>query len=669
MKDRSRSKGSLTTRSNTAPTNRDGVVEETKQLTFTIVAHDAPVTTATVLPEPVDGKVTGPARIVLSAKDSGVDVTKTEFSVDGGPFQEYEGPFMVEGFTDHTVEYFSTNADGAVETTKQVTFTIVPHEAPVTSASISPKPDPVTNNVVGPATVTLAATENGGGVTKTEFSVDGGPFQEYEGPFTVEGFTDHTVEYFSTNADGAVEATKQVTFTIVAHDAPVTTASVLPEPVNGTVTGSPAKVVLAATDHGVDIAGTEFNLDGAGFQPYTGPITVAGFGDHTVEFRSTNADGVVEATKQVTFTIARHDAPSTAATVLPEPVDGKVTGPAKVVLAPTDNGGGVAGTEFKLDGGAFQPYAGPIAVSSFGDHTVEFRSTNGDGAVEATKQVTFTIVAARPTGHQRLDPAGAGRWRSHRFGDGGPGGDREWRRRRRHRVQTRQRRLPALRRADHGLHARRTHDQIPLDQPRRGRRGGQADQVHGGRAAAAAGTAGTGRTEAGVRGTAPHHRGLPPAAPQQGPGHPAPGQGIPLHRPPHLRPGGHPGARRNRDQRRQRRRRPHLHPTGDRRGGRRQDRHPAAVLRQADRRLRLRFQRRLDAGQHPHRGGAPLGAPPNGRTARGEACAVGPVEEFFRPIARATIRSKTGVGSERPQPGLDLGVEADQIAGAGTVGD
>src|SRR5262249_30528707 len=84
-------------------------------------------------------------------------------------------------------------------------------------------------------------------------------------------------------------------------------------------------------------------------------------------------------------------APVTTASVLPAPVGGKVTGPATVVLTATDPGSGIASTEYKLDGGAFQPYAGPITVSALGDHTVEYRSTNRDAVVEATKSLTFTV--------------------------------------------------------------------------------------------------------------------------------------------------------------------------------------------------------------------------------------------------------------------------------------
>lgn len=88
-------------------------------------------------------------------------------------------------------------------------------------------------------------------------------------------------------------------------------------------------------------------------------------------------------------------APTTTASVLPDPVDGKVAGSATVVLTATDDGPASSiATEYRVDNGGFQPYAGPIVLSAVGAHKVEYRSTDGEGLVEPTKQVAFEIVAA-----------------------------------------------------------------------------------------------------------------------------------------------------------------------------------------------------------------------------------------------------------------------------------
>jgi hypothetical protein len=185
-------------------------------------ASTPPVTTASITPAPsAESKVIGPATITLTAKDANSGIASTEFKLDAAQtFSVYNGPIVVPALGAHTLEYRSTNGDGAVEATKSVSFTVVQHDPPVTSAAITPKPDAQTGKVVGPATVTLSATENGGGVAKTEFKLDAGAFQPYVGPITVSTLGDHTINYRSTNRDGVVEATKEIKFTVVAPPAP-----------------------------------------------------------------------------------------------------------------------------------------------------------------------------------------------------------------------------------------------------------------------------------------------------------------------------------------------------------------------------------------------------------------------------------------------------------------
>ncbi len=187
------------------------------------------------------------------------------------------------------------------------------------------------------------------------------------------------------NADGTCKR--------VAPPPPVTTATISPEPVDGSVLG-PATVALQAQDPNSGIAKTEFKVDGASrFSVYTGPFVVSGFAPHTVEFRSTNGDGTLEEAQQVEFTVVAHDPPVTSASVLPAPVEGKVVGAASVVLAASDAGVEVTGTEFSLDGGPFQPYVGPISVSALGGHTIDYRSANAEETVETAKRVAFTVIA------------------------------------------------------------------------------------------------------------------------------------------------------------------------------------------------------------------------------------------------------------------------------------
>ena len=79
------------------------------------------------------------------------------------------------------------------------------------------------------------------------------------------------------------------------------------------------------------MATTEYAIDGGAWQAYSGPFAVAGFGAHTVAYRSTDAVGNVETPKQMTFQIA-------AFTDVPGTVGGDVPGALALSLgSPSSN--------------------------------------------------------------------------------------------------------------------------------------------------------------------------------------------------------------------------------------------------------------------------------------------------------------------------------------------
>lgn len=70
---------------------------------------------------------------------------------------------------------------------------------------------------------------------------------------------------------------------------------------------------------------------------------------------------------------------------------------AAISLAASDAVSGVAVTRYSLDGTAAAAYAGPVAVSSPGTHTLEYSSADRAGNVEPTATVQFHITTTPPT--------------------------------------------------------------------------------------------------------------------------------------------------------------------------------------------------------------------------------------------------------------------------------
>ncbi len=175
----------------------------------------APVTLASLSPAAIGGYYDNPT-LTLSASEAGGTVASTSYSIDGGSTQTYTGPVPLHlGSGSHTISYWSTDSLGDVETPNTLTFNN-DSVAPVTTITISPTPincsatpaSGSTCQVNGPATVSLAATDDASGVSKTWYTIDGGPATAYAGPFTVSSGGLHAITYWSTDVAGNSETPK-----------------------------------------------------------------------------------------------------------------------------------------------------------------------------------------------------------------------------------------------------------------------------------------------------------------------------------------------------------------------------------------------------------------------------------------------------------------------------
>ncbi len=234
-------------------------------------------------------------------------------------------------------------------------------------------------------TVHLTATDNGGsGVAGTEYQLDGGGWTSGT-QVAVSGEGVHTLLYRSTDSLGTVEDDKSATVRIDAT-APATTDDAPTGWAKSAVT-----VHFTATDNGGSgVAGTEYKLDGGGWTSGT-QVAVSGEGVHTLLYRSTDALGTVEDDKSATVRID-----ATAPVTSDDAPTGWSKSAVTVHFTATDSGGsGLAGTEYKLDGGGWTSGT-QVTVSSQGVHTLLYRSNDVAGGVEAYKSRTLRIDTVRP---------------------------------------------------------------------------------------------------------------------------------------------------------------------------------------------------------------------------------------------------------------------------------
>ncbi|MFG2055555.1 ThuA domain-containing protein [Micromonospora sp. NPDC048930] len=178
--------------------------------------------------------------------------------------------------------------------------------------------------------------------------------------------------------------------------APTTRATTSPaEPDgDGSWFRSDVTVTLKATDEDSGVARTEYRT-GGGWTPYTGPILVAGDGEHTVEYRSVDLAGNVEEPRKLVLTLDG-TAPVSAATFAPPGDAGWHAGAVPVTITATDQTSGVARIEYSLDGGAWTPYTDSVEVRGDGSHTLRYRATDRAGNVEDVKSAVLKIDATAP---------------------------------------------------------------------------------------------------------------------------------------------------------------------------------------------------------------------------------------------------------------------------------
>ncbi|GII59698.1 hypothetical protein Pth03_80870 [Planotetraspora thailandica] len=172
------------------------------------------------------------------------------------------------------------------------------------------------------------------------------------------------------------------------------TVPAAPDGANGWFVSSVAVAVTAADEEsGVDK--TEVSVDGGPYAAYTGPVSLAADGAHTVAYRATDkagntATGSVDVKKDAT-------APLTTAQFAPANDDGWHGATVPVTLAATDATSGVSGIEYALDGGAWKAYTEPVNVTGDGTHTVAYRAKDKAGNVETEKAATLKIDGTKPT--------------------------------------------------------------------------------------------------------------------------------------------------------------------------------------------------------------------------------------------------------------------------------
>ncbi|MHB8605705.1 MAG: CRTAC1 family protein [Thermoplasmatota archaeon] len=266
--------------------------------------------------------------------------------------------------------------------------------APVTTASTAAPA--LRGWFQGAVNVTLTATDRGvttpSGVVSTRWSLDGGAWHDGT-TVAITGSGRHSLAYDSVDAAGNREPVETTAFALDS-DPPTTTATENAF-VNGWATAN-SSVSLAATDATSGVHATYASVDDAPLFQYTSPIGFTGEGERTLAYFSEDLAGNNENEHAMTVPVDTVPPKSSEYVIGPflnASGTDVVTSASAIVFAAVDGASGVAETDWRETGGAWQREAagGVHLTGADGLHTVAFRSIDVAGNVEPTQAHVFRL--------------------------------------------------------------------------------------------------------------------------------------------------------------------------------------------------------------------------------------------------------------------------------------
>src|SRR5262249_10110054 len=147
--------------------------------------------------------------------------------------------------------------------------------------------------------------------------------------------------------------------------------------------------VFALDPQGSGVTSVEYSIGDGAFQNYTAPFSITTEGTTLLTARATDANGNV----RTTTTTAKVDTSAPHSTITPSGTPGQAgwyRSPVTVTLSGVDNapGSGVGTIAYSVNGGAFQTYTAPFAISTQGTTRITARATDKAGNVESALPTT-----------------------------------------------------------------------------------------------------------------------------------------------------------------------------------------------------------------------------------------------------------------------------------------
>jgi PKD repeat protein len=198
---------------------------------------------------------------------------------------------------------------------------------------------------------------------------------------------------------------------------PVTTVEVTPAEPNGTDGWYTvdASITLTATDEDSGVEKTEYRINNGEWRIYNESIPVTDNGSYSLEYRSTDKTGNIEAIKSLTLKLDK-TTPVSIAEVAPGEPDGAnqwYKSDLGITLSATDEDSGIEKIEYRINEEDWRVYEDIIQIDSEGIHKIEYRGIDKAGNTEEVKSIDLKLDKTNPTTTVKTTP-------------GEPNGDNGW---------------------------------------------------------------------------------------------------------------------------------------------------------------------------------------------------------------------------------------------------
>ena len=289
-----------------------------------------------------------------------------------------------------TIDRLHFGADGLIQ---PVVPTLESVE-PLAYTGVLPTPSLPPSGWLGAnATLTFSG---GQGNSEIQYALTPGSWVTYTGPVLLPAGS-YPVSYRARGVNRILSAPVEVRVQVDVQ-APMTAAQV-------TTAGTRSTVTLTAQDTDSGVAAIAYRVGGGSWQGYRAPFTVDGVRD--VEFQATDRAGNVSTAQRITVPLVPdRTGPSVTATTRPSRPTGSNGwySSAVSVLVTASDPAGVATREFRIEGGPWRTYTGPIPIRD-GVSKVWFRATDSWGNRSLPGLLTVKRDTTKPAASAKVTTA------------------------------------------------------------------------------------------------------------------------------------------------------------------------------------------------------------------------------------------------------------------------